>query len=208
MKLAYKTEFQGIPISIENAQGSYRHWKDPLKGEEGRTYMHYAYGYIRGTEGADGEGVDVYLGPNEESPIAFIVRQCCPITGEYDEDKVMLGFYTYDEAKEAYMGQYDDPGFFGSMDSCHVDNIDDCTLPQPKLKYQEIFGAHVGDVIGKAKEDEPSSKRIEPKTIYMHPLIGAGMGEGIESSFDQLFKEDELKETSKKLKDKIGEMAK
>lgn len=204
-KLAYKTEFQGIPISVENAKGSYRHWKDPLKGEAGRTYMHFAYGYIRGTKGADNEGVDVYLGPNTDSKVAFVVRQCNPVNGEYDEDKVMLGFYTYDEAKMAYLGQYDDPAFFGSMDSCNIANLDECTLPQPKDKYLETFGDHVGNAVVKAKDDNEVTL---PDRAFMNPVIGADLGVGIDTSFAALNKEDDLKESAARLKKAAARLSK
>ena len=114
-KLAYRTEFKGLPISIENAKGSYRYWYDPIKDENGRTQMKYPYGYIRATEGRDGDSIDVFIGPNKTSDRVFVVRQQDPKTKKYDEDKVMLGFVSADEAKKAYLANYDDKGFFGGI---------------------------------------------------------------------------------------------
>ena len=39
-KLHYRTEFQGLPISIENRKGSYRYWHDPHTGEDGKSKMY------------------------------------------------------------------------------------------------------------------------------------------------------------------------
>jgi hypothetical protein len=115
-KLHYKTEFQGLPISIENRKGSIRHWYDPLEDRHGETKFKYPYGYIRLTEGEDGDHVDLYLGPDRESQHVFIVRQNDPTTGLYDEDKVMLGFRSMDEARKAYLEHYDNPAFLGDID--------------------------------------------------------------------------------------------
>jgi hypothetical protein len=77
--------------------------------------MKWPYGYIRRTEGTDGDHVDCYIGPNPEAKFAYVVHQNDPVTGKFDEDKVMLGFDSAKEAKAAYIGQYNRPGFFGSM---------------------------------------------------------------------------------------------
>jgi len=59
--------------------------------------------------------VDVYIGPHKFSTRVFVVNQVDPSTGKFDELKCMLGFESPEEAKEAYLGQYDSPKFFGSM---------------------------------------------------------------------------------------------
>jgi len=108
--------FQGLPISIENPVGSVRKWHNKHTGESGQTKMLYPYGYIRDTTGTDNGEVDVYIGPHRNSDRVFVVHQMKgPTFKEYDEDKVMLGFRTPDEAREAYLKHYDDPRFFGSM---------------------------------------------------------------------------------------------
>ncbi len=120
LKAAYalqgRIEFQGLKISIENKKGSERKWYDPHNKETGSTKMYCDYGYIRMTEGVDGDHVDVYLGPNENAEFAYVVHQMkTPDFKEYDEDKCMLGFNSPKEAKSAYIKQYNSPKFFGSM---------------------------------------------------------------------------------------------
>ena len=133
-KLHYRTEFQGLPISIENRKGSIRRWYDPLKDEKGETRMKYAYGYIRTTEGADGDSIDCYIGPNKESRRVFVVHQNNPKTGKYDEDKVMLGFSSRSHAKEAYLMHYDDPDFFGSIEELDINSFQDKVTHKQKGK--------------------------------------------------------------------------
>ncbi|KKL76549.1 hypothetical protein LCGC14_2043770 [marine sediment metagenome] len=135
-KLHYRTDFHGLPISIENRKGSKRYWYDPLKDESGETKMNYAYGYIRSTEGADGDSIDCYLGDNKESTKVFVVHQNNPKTGKFDEDKVMLGFDTEKEAKKAYLTQYDDPKFFGSITEMNIDDFQDKVTHKQKGKIK------------------------------------------------------------------------
>lgn len=107
-------KFQGFDISLENEAGSTR---DGV-GKDGKPWsrkMHYDYGYIRRTMGVDGDHVDVYLGPAEDADYVYVVHQCKPDSGKYDEDKCMLGFDSAEDAKAAYLKQYDDPKFFGAL---------------------------------------------------------------------------------------------
>ncbi len=112
---AYRTAFAGLPVTIEQAPGEERRWKQP-GGREGRTVMGLPYGYLRGTLGLDGDQVDVFLGPREDAREAYVVTQMRPPEfREVDEQKVLLGFGTAEEAKAAYLIHYDDPRFFGWM---------------------------------------------------------------------------------------------
>ncbi len=116
-KLHYKTtRFHGLPISIENRKGSVRHWTD-RNGEAGKTKMLMPYGYVRGTIGADGDHVDVFLGPNRLSRRVFVVnqRQAHVDLRKFDEHKCLLGFDSKKEARAAYEKHYDRPGFIGSI---------------------------------------------------------------------------------------------
>jgi hypothetical protein len=104
-KLQGHTTLQGIPISIENKKGSVRRGTDD-DGHEWRTKLQHHYGYIKRTEGADGEEVDVFIGPNRRAPNAYIISQNHP-DGTYDEEKIMLGFDSEKDAKAAYFENYD-----------------------------------------------------------------------------------------------------
>lgn len=118
---AYR-EFQGLKIVVEQPRGSYRRGN----GDNGPwvVRMIHDYGYIINSRGADGEGVDVYIGRNDQSPRVFVVRQVNPKTGKYDEDKVMLGFSSPQAAKAAYMAHYAAiPEVFGDMEELSIDDL-------------------------------------------------------------------------------------
>jgi len=113
-KLDRRYKFQGLPISIENRKGSIREGED-ADGNHWETEMKADYGYIRLTEGTDGDHLDCFIGPDKKAKYAYIIHQNDPVTGIYDEDKVMLGFETAESAKEMFIDHYDRPGFYGSM---------------------------------------------------------------------------------------------
>ena len=115
-KLQGRTAFRGLNISIENKKGTIRRGVDS-DGHKWAIKMHYDYGYIRGTEGVDGDHVDCYIGDNIDAKNVYIIHQKIPGTDKYDEDKCMLGCDTLADAKAAYLKQYDKPGFFGGVDT-------------------------------------------------------------------------------------------
>ena len=102
-KMAHIT-FSGFKISIENAKGSKRYWKDD-KGNTGYNIMKNHYGYFSKSIGHDGDHVDVFLGNNQESDKIYVVDQNKK-DGTFDESKVMLGFDSKKEAKEAYLSNF------------------------------------------------------------------------------------------------------
>lgn len=101
-----KIDFKGIPITIENKIGTVRKWKDPFGGT-GETKMLAAYGYIENTTALDEDELDVYVGPNSDSDLVVIVDQQNPHTGQYDEQKVFLGFGNAQLALDCYYAHID-----------------------------------------------------------------------------------------------------
>ncbi len=113
--------FQGIPIAIENKDGSERRWTAP-DGSTGTTRMWGVhYGYVEGTQGADDDEIDCFIGPDPRAEIVYVVHQQTPETGIYDETKCFLGFASAKEAKAAYDRHYDSPDFFGWMEAMSID---------------------------------------------------------------------------------------
>lgn len=101
----------GFDITIENPKGSVRSGVD-ANGTRWENTMNNTYGYMRGTEGVDGDHIDVFLSDNPEEGNVYVVDQQNPDTGEFDEHKVMYGFNSMEEAKEAYLANYT-PGWKG-----------------------------------------------------------------------------------------------
>ena len=110
----YYRFFQGMLIGIENRKGTTRSGIDP-NGHRWKNKMDYDYGFIYNTAANDGDSIDAYLGPDENSKSVFVVRQVDPGTKEFDEIKVMLGFLDKKAAMAAYRSQYDKPDFFGGI---------------------------------------------------------------------------------------------
>ena len=71
--------------------------------------MHNTYGYFRGTEGVDGDHIDVFLSNDMDGwngAQVFVVDQYNP-DGTFDEHKVMLGFNDASDAKNNYLANYE-----------------------------------------------------------------------------------------------------
>ena len=69
--------------------------------------MHNTYGYIRGTESADGDHIDIFLSDNPTEGNVFVVDQINK-DGSFDEHKVMYGFSDMESAKRAYLSNYEE----------------------------------------------------------------------------------------------------
>lgn len=98
---------QGFDISIENPKGSTRSGVDE-SGKKWSITMQNDYGYFKRSEGKDGDPIDVFIGNNPESGKIFVVDQVNPETGVFDESKVMLGFNNEEDARKAYLSNYED----------------------------------------------------------------------------------------------------
>lgn len=97
----------GLDITIENPRGSIRKGTD-ADGHEWQTEMHNDYGYIRGTKAVDDDHIDVFLSDNPTRGKVYVIDQVDPKTGEFDESKVMYGFDSEQDAREAYLSNYED----------------------------------------------------------------------------------------------------
>lgn len=109
-----KFRWNGLPITIENAAGTKRNpeWK-PLA---------HHYGYINRTESKDGDQVDVFIGPNPESDVVFVVDQVTA-AGRFDEHKCMLGFTNKADAIKGYLANYDDGWKLGPVTPMTVEQF-------------------------------------------------------------------------------------
>lgn len=96
----------GYDITIENPKGSVRSGVD-ASGREWSQTMNNTYGYIRMTEGVDGDHIDVFLSDNPEQGDVFVVDQVNK-DGSFDEHKVMYGFPDEESARAAYLSNYEE----------------------------------------------------------------------------------------------------
>lgn len=115
----------GLDISIENPAGSERKGMDE-DGNPWSVTMKSHYGYIRGTEGTDGDHIDVFVKPGTEaldgeSPV-FIVDQE-NADGSFDEHKVMVGYGSQKEAEKAYLANYTKGWKLGPVSATTLDDF-------------------------------------------------------------------------------------
>ncbi|MBU3813567.1 MAG: hypothetical protein H9791_03540 [Candidatus Bacteroides intestinipullorum] len=100
----------GYDITIENPKGSTRSGVD-ANGQSWSVTMNNDYGYIRGTEGVDGDHIDVFLSDDPTTGEVYVIDQV-NADGAFDEHKVMYGFKSALAAKRAYLANYS-PGWQG-----------------------------------------------------------------------------------------------
>jgi hypothetical protein len=97
----------GLPITVENAKGSTRTGVG-RDGKMWKSVLSAHYGYIRRTEGADRDKLDVFIGPYPKSPKVFVVDQKDADTDKFDETKILLGFPSKFAAINTYLKAFSD----------------------------------------------------------------------------------------------------
>lgn len=162
----------GLDVSIENPKGSTRSGTDP-DGKEWSVTMNNHYGYIRKTQGADGDHVDVFVGPNPASQQVFVVDQVDK-SGKFDEHKALIGFSSEQEAVEGYKANYDKNWKVGPVTAMSADqfkqwvNSGDTAKPLASNKGQlsEQDLADIRRINQQAERAKRQAKRrqINPKT--------------------------------------------
>lgn len=115
-----RINLHGIEIAIENPKGTKRRPEWP------KLAHHYGYASrVAGSpapEARDGDKVDIFVGPNPDSQIVFVVDQEHP-SGRYDEPKVLLGFTNEDDAKKGYLDSYQDGWHCGPITALTVEQF-------------------------------------------------------------------------------------
>ena len=100
-------KLKGFDITIENPAGSVRSGVD-RNGSRWENRMDNTYGYFKGTQGVDGDHIDVYLSndmDNWSGDNVYVIDQYNP-DGSFDEHKVMFGFDNKDEALSNFLANY------------------------------------------------------------------------------------------------------
>lgn len=132
----------GLEIVIENPAGTIRSGTS-RDGDSWEIELQDHYGFIKRTKGEDGEGVDVFVNPDadetQDTPI-FVVHQ--EVNGEYDEDKVMIGYTDAEEAETAYLRNYED-GWEGLGE---MDELSDADFLNEYLREYEAKQAQVNSL--------------------------------------------------------------
>lgn len=164
-ELQGETKFQGLDIAIENDVGSVRKGTN-ADGSTWKTVFKSPYGYIRGTEGADGEEVDCYVGPKRDANTAFVVHQKKD-DGSYDEDTVMLGYDDKESAKADILRHYSDPKYVGSIHAVSMERLHELLDSGKKLvKISHIISNNIPEFDA---DDEAEKATGIPAHLRKHP---------------------------------------
>ncbi len=145
--------FAGFHVAVESPKGTVRTWTD-ANGETGFTKMRYDYGYFLASRGADGDCLDVYLGDNEAAENVYVVTQLSKSSGfvAFDEHKCLLGFDSEAHARDAYLRQYDDERFLGSITTYSLEEF--------RRTYLHARGAEQV-LVAHDEVDDPRGREIE-----------------------------------------------
>lgn len=124
---------QGLPITIENAPGSVRRGVGP-DGRPWHVRMPVAYGYLKGSLGADSEHVDAYIGHAIDSDRVYVIDQKDARTGKFDEHKAMIAFPNRGVALANYRRAFSD----GKADK-RIGGVTEMTVDQFKdwIKHED-----------------------------------------------------------------------
>jgi hypothetical protein len=179
-------KLHGLDISIENLAGSTRSGIDP-DGNHWEVVMPYHYGYIKKTTGADGDHLDVAIGPllglHDE---AHIINQLDPKTGSFDEHKVFIGFPTRESAISAFrQGRSDNPDeVMGAVITVPIKELkrwiaEGCLEDEAVLKAEHVahVKAHYRVVNGKVSYIPGYDKTVHgdhpEATLHQRTVYGA-----------------------------------
>ena len=172
---------RGLSITIENAKGSKRGEKDRF-GRQYGVKMPTAYGYIRGTNGADNMQVDCYIGKHPESKTVWIIDQDKADTeGDdkgFDEHKVMLAYKTPERAIKDYLkSHFDGLGHerLAAMTEVSYDELKDW-LKDGNMK-RPISEQGIGHVVARRGIDGGIKKAdtiSQASGLIWHDLTSAG----------------------------------
>ena len=161
-------KFGGYDYTIENPKGSYRSGVDE-NGKEWKQKMNDTYGYIRGKFGKDGDHLDMFI--NDKADLdswngdVYVVDQVKP-DGKFDEHKVMYGYDSLEEAKKAYLSNYE-KGWTGLGNITPVSKADfDKWLDKSNRKLKPF--ADYADITSKTNMDTAPSNFEE---FLEHPAV-------------------------------------
>ena len=158
-------------ITIEQPEGSIRRGTD-ADGKKWESKMHNTYGYFRGTEGVDGDHIDVFLSNDIDGwngRKVFVVDQYNP-DGTFDEHKVMLGFNDMGEAKSDYLANYEKGWENGRRITVSTTNLEDfekwIDSSHRKTKPFSEYSSVNKETVATDKGGEKAEKKQKKQSVF------------------------------------------
>lgn len=184
-------KIDGYDITIETPKGSERSGVD-TNGQPWSVTMNNTYGYIRGTEGVDGDHIDVFLSDNPAGGKVYVIDQMNE-DGSFDEHKVMYGFNSALAAKRAYMKNYS-PGWKGLGKTTEVSKeVFNEWVKSSKRKTKPFAEYKI------AKENADNIAEIQSEDVVQADTVEYGVS-------NKLVSKDRYEELKNKLRGKLGQM--
>ena len=194
-------------ITIEQPEGSIRRGTD-ADGKQWESKMHNTYGYFRGTEGVDGDHIDVFLSNDMDvwnGAQVFVVDQYNP-DGTFDEHKVMLGFNDASDAKNNYLANYEKGWENGRRIDVSAVSLEDFEKwiasshrkTKPFSEYKSVKPADDSETF-KGHKVENSGKDIEAHIKHLEEIKDYPGADKkiVQSEIDRLKAKEEAKAKSK-----------
>ena len=194
-------------ITIEQPEGSIRRGTD-ADGKQWESKMHNTYGYFRGTEGVDGDHIDVFLSNDIDGwngRKVYVVDQYNP-DGSFDEHKVMLGFNDASDAKNNYLSNYEKGWENGRRIDVSAVNLEDFEKwiasshrkTKPFSEYKSVKPAD-GSETFKGHKVENSGKDTEAQIKHLEEIKDYPGADKkiVQSEIDRLKAKEEAKAKSK-----------
>ena len=194
-------------ITIEQPEGSIRRGTD-ANGKQWESKMHNTYGYFRGTEGVDGDHIDVFLSNDMDGwngAQVFVVDQYNP-DGTFDEHKVMLGFNDASDAKNNYLANYEKGWENGRRIDVSAVNLEDFEKwiagshrkTKPFSEYKSVKPADDSETF-KGHKAENSGKDTESQIKHLEEIKDYPGADKkiVQSEIDRLKAKEEAKAKSK-----------
>ena len=194
-------------ITIEQPEGSIRCGTD-ADGKQWESKMHNTYGYFRGTEGVDGDHIDVFLSNDMDGwngAQVYVVDQYNP-DGTFDEHKVMLGFNDASDAKNNYLANYEKGWENGRRIDVSAVNLEDFEKwiasshrkTKPFSEYKSVKPADDSETF-KGHKVENSGKDIEAHIKHLEEIKDYPGADKkiVQSEIDRLKAKEEAKAKSK-----------
>lgn len=194
-------------ITIEQPEGSIRRGTD-ADGKQWESKMHNTYGYFRGTEGVDGDHIDVFLSNDMDGwngAQVFVVDQYNP-DGTFDEHKVMLGFNDASDAKNNYLANYEKGWENGRRIDVSAVNLEDFEKwiasshrkTKPFSEYKSVKPADDSETF-KGHKAENSGRDTEAQIKHLEEIKDYPGADKkiVQSEIDRLKAKEEAKAKSK-----------
>ena len=182
-------DFQGLPVTIETPKGGTRRGVKDGKVQWEVPDMPAHYGYVKGTQGRDGDHVDVFIGDNPQSDRVFVIDQVDAQTGAFDEHKAILGTDSREEAGNLYSRAFSDgagPDRIGNITEMSVEEFKDWlskgkrTKPAAKPEQARYEGPELSDdeidgIVSSWQFVREAAAAPKPQTLTQYVIAAGGI---------------------------------